>query len=170
MELNHRCRRIRTKCFRYTTKRSRDGRTRTGSAGSKRRFRGPRPRGVPHPTSRFSVRAVGFEPTVSWPPARRDTRLRYALPSSNDPCGIRTQPGQLEKLATSPEVERAVSVWTYLLCVPANRIVLEVGWKALESFSPGLQPGAKPSQLPAQTKEKPGVLCVTPGFESSRKA
>ena len=34
------------------------------------------------------------------------------------------------------------------------RIVLEVGWKALESFSPGLQPGATPSQLPAQTKEK----------------
>ena len=29
VELNHRCRLIRTTCFRYTTKRSRDGRTRT---------------------------------------------------------------------------------------------------------------------------------------------
>jgi len=27
-----------------------------------------------------------------------------------DPCGIRTQPGQFEGLATSPEVERAMSV------------------------------------------------------------
>ena len=27
-----------------------------------------------------------------------------------DPCGIRTQPGQFEGLATSPEVERALSV------------------------------------------------------------
>ena len=27
--------------------------------------------------------------------------------------------------------------------------IVDVGWKALESFSPGLQPGAKPSQLPA---------------------
>ena len=32
----------------------------------------------------------------------------------NDPCGIRTQPGQFEGLATSPEVERALSV-----CVPS---------------------------------------------------
>lgn len=159
-------------CFRYTTKRSRDGRTQTDDSVV------PGHVGRRSPTSRLSVRTVGFEPTISWPPARRDTRLRYALPSSNDPCGLRTQPGQLalfdwgEGLATSPEVERAVSVWTYFLCVPANRIVLEVGWKALESFSPGLQPGAKPSQLPAHlcsllacsSTKKPGVLCVTPGF------
>ena len=115
-ELNRRSRRIRTMCFRYTTKRSRDGRTRTDDSVV------PGHVGCRSPTSRLSVRTVGFEPTISWPPARRDTRLRYALPSSNDPCGIRTQPGQLERLATSPEVERAVCVWTYLLCVPANRI------------------------------------------------
>ncbi len=30
--------------------------------------------------------------------------------------------------------------------------IVEVGWKALESFSPGLQPGAKPSQLPAHQR------------------
>lgn len=128
------------------------------------------------PTSRLSVRTVGFEPTISWPPARRDTRLRYALPSSNDPCGIRTQPGQLAVLfswglATSPEVERAVCVDVPSLC-SGEPDLLEVGWKALESFSPGLQPGAKPSQLPAHlcvlhafsATKKPGVLCVTPGF------
>ena len=127
-------------------------------------------------TSRLSVRTVGFEPTISWPPARRDTRLRHALPSSIDPCGIRTQPGQLERLATSPEVERAVCGGTYLHCVPANRFVLKVGWKALESFSPGLQPGAKPSQLPAHlcslfacsATKKPSVLCVTPGCLKAR--
>jgi hypothetical protein len=41
-------------------------------------------------------------------------------------------------------------LWMYLLCSPGPPgTVFEVGWKALESFSPGLQPGAKPSQLPA---------------------
>ena len=95
-----------------------------------------------------------------------------------DPCGIRTRPHQLERLATSPEVERAVCVWTYLLFVPANRIVLEVGCKALESLSPGLQPGAKPSQLPAhlcvsrvhRNEKARSPLRDTGLFESSRKA
>ena len=59
--------------------------------------------------------------------------------SVSDPCGIRTQPRQLERLATSPEVERAV------LCARSPR---NVGREALESSSPGLQPGATPSQLP----------------------
>ena len=112
-ELNRRSRRIRTMCFRYTTKRSRDGRTRTDGPVV------PGHVGCRSPTSRLSVRTVGFEPTISWPPARRDTRLRYALPSPNDPCGIRTQPGQLavsrwqKGLATSPEVERAVCGRTF---------------------------------------------------------
>ncbi len=148
----------------------RDGRTRTDDSVV------PGHVGCRSPTSRLSVRTVGFEPTISWPPARRDTRLRYALPSPIDPCGIRTQPNQLERLATSPEVERAVCA--HSACLRNTGLFLEVGWKALESLSPGLQPGAKPSQLPAhlcallacdETK-KPGVLCVTPGFESSRKA
>ena len=48
---------------------------------------------------------VGVEPTVSWSQATRGT----SSPSSrtNDPCGIRTQPVQLERLTTSPDVERA---------------------------------------------------------------
>ncbi len=36
----------------------------------------------------------------------------------------------------------------------------------LESASPGLQPGATPSQLPTQERKKPDVL-VTPGFRYS---
>ena len=128
MELNHRFRRIRTKCFRYTTKR---------------------------------VGVVRIELTVS---CAQDTRATSALHPELliDPCGIRTQPNQFEGLATSPEVERALSK-----CAESPSSLerlLNVGRKALESFSPGLQPGAKPSQLPARKKKKPGVFCVTPGF------
>jgi hypothetical protein len=68
-------------------------------------------------------------------------------------------------------------VWTYLPRDPTNRIVLNVGWKALESFSPGLQPGATPSQLPAQTKEKArcplcdtGLLKARGGLEPMSRA
>jgi hypothetical protein len=37
-------------------------------------------------SARLSVRTVGIEPTISWPPAKRDTRLRHVL-LFNDPCG-----------------------------------------------------------------------------------
>ena len=107
--------------------------------------------GCRSPTSRFSFRAIGFEPTAnrdyrhrpssslslgglscfSWPPARRDTRLRYALSSPIDPCGIRTQPDQLERLATSPEVERAMSVCAQSPWSGTARCDCDVGWKAL---------------------------------------
>ena len=52
---------------------------------------------------------VGIEPTVSY---AQDTRATGAPHPDEpiDPCGIRTQPRQLERLATSPEVERALSV------------------------------------------------------------
>jgi hypothetical protein len=47
------------------------------------------------------------------------------------------------------------------------RTLIAVGREALESSSPGLQPSAIPSQLPARlsltTRKKPGVV-VTPGF------
>ncbi len=46
---------------------------------------------------------------------------------------------------------------------------MNAGRKALESFSPGIQPGAKPSQLPAHQSKKPGVLDVTPGFLRARE-
>ena len=54
---------------------------------------------------------------------------------------------------TSPEVERAV------LCAYAER---KVDQGALESPSPGFQPGAMPSQLPVQlfvwARKKPDVV------------
>ena len=85
----------------------------------------------------------------------------------SDPCGIRTQPLQLERLTTSPEVERAV-------VVPA-RTLSAVGREALESSSAAFQATAKPSQLPTHDslldflnlrfgqQKKPDVL-ATPGF------
>lgn len=76
VELNHRFRRIRTTCFRYTTRRNRDGQNRTDFLVY------PRHAGDRCPSSR----------------------------KLTDPCGIRTQPGQSESLATSPEVERAAIV------------------------------------------------------------
>ena len=59
------------------------------------------------PPPELSVRTVGLEPTISWPPAKRDAKLRYVLICS-DPCGSRTLPDRLERPMTSPEVERAV--------------------------------------------------------------
>ena len=84
----------------------------------------------------------GVEP--SFPPYQSDvfnrwtTGLRIALMIVIDPCGIRTQPNQLERLVTSPEVERA------MLC--AHR-VRRAGQEALESSSADFQSVAKPSQL-----------------------
>ena len=110
---------------------------------------GPQPGAIPGFATlcRHLMTRVGFEPNLA---SLKDWQPHQ---KSNGPC-----------------------VWTYLLCLPANRIDLEVGWKALESFSPGLQPGAKPSQLPAHlcallacgATKKPGVLCVTPGFLKAR--
>lgn len=52
--------------------------------------RAPKARGLaatPHPV--FPVRTAGFEPAVSWPPARRDTQASpRSVPSSS--CGSRT--------------------------------------------------------------------------------
>ena len=101
----------------------------------------------------LSVTRAGFEPNLAILPFSTAERIWRPHQKSNAPC-----------------------VWTYLLCVPANPTVLEVGWKALESCSPGLQPGVKPSQLPAHlcalhvfsATKKPGVLCVTPGFLKAR--
>jgi hypothetical protein len=91
-----------------------------------------------------------------------------------DPCGIRTQPNQLERLATSPEVERAKSVCAQSPLSGTARYDCGCGLEgarysttALGLFppyrsaasvaSPGLQPGAKPSQLPA-----PAVVVIAP--------
>lgn len=108
-------------CFRYTTKRSREATEWTRRASGPRRRSSSQWTFPSPPTSLLSVRAIGFEPTISSPPARRDTGLRYALPSSNDACGIRPHLASLtfssmRGLATSPEVERAVCVGVPFLC------------------------------------------------------
>ena len=73
----------------------------------------------------------------------RSSSSRIASLRCSDPCGIRTQPLQLERLTTSPEVERAV-----LICA---RTLSAVGREALESSSAAFQATAKPSQLPTQS-------------------
>ena len=111
---------------------------------------------------------AGLEPTVpcsqgTWGAAPLHPALCHFVNDPDHPAGgarIRTQPGQLERLATSPEVERAI------VCAHSQR---DVGREALESSSPGLQPGATPSQLPTHAqgghrsqRKQPDVL-VTPG-------
>ena len=89
----------------------------------------------------FPVRTAGFEPAVSWSPTRRDPRLRHVLneypvgESNPNPTGIR-----------SPSADP-------LDGARCARTSSEVGWEVLESSYPGFQPGATPSQLPAQTKK-----------------
>ena len=79
----------------------------------------------------------------------------------SDPCGIRTQPLQLERLTTSPEVERAMLLYA--------RTLSAVGREALESSSAAFQATAKPSQLPTHLFVAwfPPLL---PCFRSTKKA
>ena len=125
----------------------------------------------PRPSSSL---LLGGLSCFSWPPARRDARLRYALLSPNDPCGIRTQPGQLERLATSPEVERAMSVCARNLRGPGppGAIVMWARRRSNPSLLVFSQALNRLSYQPMQClgfrqwrkTRKPGVLCVTPGF------
>ena len=107
------------------------------------------------------------------PPAgTRLSTLRSQLVS--DPCGIRTQPNQRERLTTSPEVERAGVAGLWPLKHGLNKWKLfaacsvsqarhktqsncqhepTVGREVLEPSSPSLQLGATPSQLPAQQSQ-----------------
>ena len=115
--------------------------------------------------SRFiSVGMAGIEPTRScsqgtW--ACRYPTSRCFVFSFSDPCGIRTQPLQLERLTTSPEVERAV-----VFCQRAR--LSAVGREALESSSPGFQPSAIPSQLP--TRHRTGTCGRTHIIKPTKKA
>ncbi len=53
--------------------------TRSGRWDSNPQSRVPKTRGLAAALHSAEVRTVGFEPTISWPPATRDTRLRYVL-------------------------------------------------------------------------------------------
>lgn len=123
---------------------NRDGRNRTDTILL------PRQAGLPLPNipvfSFFnSVARMGVEPATEHICPKANERRAVGTRSS-DPCGIRTQPLQLERLTTSPEVERANFV---VLCSSA-RTPSAVGREALESSSPGFQPSAMPSQLPTR--------------------
>lgn len=99
------------------------------------------------------IMAAGFEPAVSSPPS---LWISQALPRPGHSC---EQP--VWESNPPLRLERAVS--------SANRRtsqLLRVGRGALESPSAGLQPAARPSQLPTHSavpKKRPGVL-VTPGL------
>ncbi len=103
------------------------------------------------PTSRQSVRTAGFEPAISWPPATRDARLRYVL--------FEHPVGESNPIPTGIRSPSAVSAGRGVSCAHSER---EVGLTVLEPVSPGLQPGALPSKLPAQQKNP--MSLVTPGL------
>jgi hypothetical protein len=148
--LNHHRRFIGTTCFRYTIGlQSRGGGTRTHALVL------PRHAGCRCPTPRtvVTVRTAGFEPAVSWPPTRRDPRLRHVLTEST-PCGSRTRIAGLKDRHPEPLDERGVQ---------------RVDRGALESPSAAFQAAATPSQLPIRTadKQKSPMSRVTPGFVKS---
>jgi hypothetical protein len=99
------------------------------------------------------IRAAGFEPAVS---SSRSLRISQALPRPGQSC---EQP--VWESNPPLRLERAVSC--------ANRRTSRlprVGRGALESPSAGLQPAARPSQLPTHSAvltKRPGVF-VTPGL------
>src|SRR3954453_19716956 len=95
------------------------------------------------------VRAAGFEPAVSSPPS---LRIGQAFPrpdrSPEQPVWESNPPLRLERAVSS--ADRRTSQLS------------GVGRGALESPSAGLQPAARPSQLPARPTKRPGCL-TTPG-------
>ena len=97
-----------------------------------------------YPTSRscLPVRTAGFEPAIPWPPTRCDNQASPRSVSST-PWGSRTQ-------AQPGFVVPAPVRWTGRLA----HCEREVGLTVLEPVSPGLQPGALPSKLPAQQKTR----------------
>ena len=91
----------------------------------------------------------------------------------SDPCGIRTQPLQLERLTTSPEVERAALV---VMRAPTNlrSVPGAVGREALESSSAAFQATVdQPSVGARVSATDPVVCCLVPALvrhEANKKA
>ena len=83
------------------------------------------------------------------PPAgTRLSTLRSQLVS--DPCGIRTQPNQRERLTTSPEVERAGVAGLWPLKHGLNK------WKLFAACSASQARHKNSFQLPTRTNSGPG--------------
>ena len=117
-----------------------------------------------------SVRTVGLEPTISWPPAKRDARLRYVL-IGQYPVRESNPHLRIESPLSLPLDQRGVSC--------AHR-VRKVGREALESSSAVLQTAAIPSQLPAQirfgsassigrSQKKGPRVALTPGLVAHQR-
>ena len=115
-----------------------------------------------------SVRTVGFEPTISSSPNWRDNQTSLRSDVSSPPTNLRSVPDRthlsaLKERYPAPIDERA------MLCRLCARTFHAVDREALESSSPALQAGARPSQLPVRlfvwmcARKKPDVA-VTPGF------
>ena|GEM_PF-5344016 len=132
----------------------------SGWQDSNLRLRAPKARGFAatlHPV--YQVRTAGFEPrapTEGWsllaPSQARYPFLRYVLSSvartnAARRCPESNPPFRLEGPMSSTDRR------TSRISAHPKR---QVGREVLEPSSPGLQPGATPSQLPAQRK-KPGV-------------
>jgi hypothetical protein len=135
-----------------------------------------------------AVGMVGLEPTVPWSHATWGAAPLHPVSQSErldlNQRSPGPQPGAIPGFATlcrhrvarvgfEPNLaslkdwqphQKSNGPCARTLSVSGNTVCFEAGWKALESFSPGLQPGAKPSQLPAHAMKKPSVICVTPGF------
>ncbi len=99
----------------------------------------------------FSVRTAGFEPTISSSPNWRDNQTSLRSDASN-PYGSRTHLSADQRCASVPEErypapidERAV-----LSCCCVRAPYTQWAHEALESSSPALQAGARPSQLPVR--------------------
>ena len=129
----------------------------SGWQDSNLRSRAPRARGSAatlHPASQSERPDLNRRSPA--PQAGAIPRLRYVLPpvaptTAARRCPESNPPRCLEGAESSPIDERAVLA----------RGLCAVGREVLEPSSPGLQPGATPSQLPAQQKN-PASL-VTPG-------
>jgi hypothetical protein len=115
------------------------------------------------PTSRLSVRTAGIEPAISWPPARRNTRLSHVLSVSSS-YGNRTHLTALKGQYPQPIDERAMSVRTIYAQWAGGRSNPRL--LVLSQVPTNLR-SVPASQLPAQRK-KPDVV-VTPGFVCSRR-
>ena len=110
------------------------------------------------------VRTGGFEPPISWPPAK--TRYPgFATFCTVARAGVEPAYLHLEKadvflpIDKRPSQRTPSTQWIHL--VSASPFTQWVG-RCSNPRPPGLQPGATPSQLPTQQK-KPDVF-MTPGF------
>ncbi len=149
------------------------GSVQSGRRDSNPRSRVPKTRGlaaVLRPG--VTVRTAGFEPAISWPPTRRDTRLRYVLlplhtqktlhRHESTPQGSRTPIGGSKVRCPRPLDERGISARTVSASGPGGARIL-VSWSSAKRYTVS---ATGPCCFGDCTK-KPDVV-VTPGQRFSR--